>query len=197
MANELVSRVLKHVWNTLQALNIPMAVMGGIALSAWERVRATQDVDLLVDLGPCSADAVLQTLKTAAIRPKRDPPVLQVGDHRFVQLIYEPPGTFLEFQVDLLLADSPYQKQALSRRVPMRLAKLDTDVFVLTCEDLILHKLVAGRILDRADAAELLRANRATLDFGYLRHWIVQLNLVSGWSEVWQEAFPDEPTLLP
>ena len=31
---------LKHVWVTLESLNLPMAVMGGIALSAWKHPRA-------------------------------------------------------------------------------------------------------------------------------------------------------------
>jgi hypothetical protein len=48
MADEpLLLRALKHVWVALQPLNLPMAVMGGIAVAAWKHVRATQDVDLL------------------------------------------------------------------------------------------------------------------------------------------------------
>jgi hypothetical protein len=41
---------------------------------------------------------------------------------------------------------------------------LDIELDVLTCEDLIVHKLLAGRLVDRADAATLLRVNRADLD---------------------------------
>ena len=39
---------LKHVWATLGELNVPLAVMGGIAVPAWKYARATRDVDLLV-----------------------------------------------------------------------------------------------------------------------------------------------------
>ena len=68
----------------------------------------------------------------------------------------------------------------------------DDTVDMLACEDLILHKLLAGRIIDLADAAALLRANRETLDLGYLRSWAARLDLTGHLAEVWQEAFPGE-----
>jgi len=92
----------------------------------------------------------------------------------------------------LLFADSVYQQQALTRRVATHVPGLDIEIAVLSCEDLILHKLLAGRILDRADVVALLRANRATLEFVYLLGWIGQLGLTAELEEVWQEAFPGE-----
>lgn len=56
-----------------------------------------------------------------------------------------------------------------------------------------LHKLLAGRILDRVDAAALLRANRSLLDFDYLMRWSGRLSLTAVLAEVWNDAFPTEP----
>jgi hypothetical protein len=81
---------------------------------------------------------------------------------------------------------------ALAHRTPALLPGLDVEIFVLSCEDLILHKLIAGRIIDRADAAALLRANRAGVNLPYLQDWVGRLALHSGWSEIWEEAFPGE-----
>jgi hypothetical protein len=58
---------------------------------------------------------------------------------------------------------------------------------------LIVHKLLAGRMLDRADAIALVRANRDTLDFTYLQEWIGKLALTAEWTEVWNEVNPGEP----
>ena len=80
----------------------------------------------------------------------------------------------------------------MQRRIPVQLPDLDVQVAVLTCEDLILHKLLAGRIIDRADAAALLRANRESLDLGYLRRWATQTGTPPELTEVWGEAFPGE-----
>jgi len=181
---------LKHVWATLESLNVPMAVMGGVALSAWKHPRATQDVDLLIGLEDRDYQFILQKLGAARIRAKRQPPVVTLGRLRIVQLLYEPPGTYLDLQIDLLLADCAYQKEALRRRTMVHLPDLDIAIAVLSCEDLILHKVLAGRIVDRADAAKLLRVNQTALDLGYLRTWSGKLNLSKELREIWQEAFP-------
>jgi hypothetical protein len=69
---------------------------------------------------------------------------------------------------------------------------LDESVFILSCEDLILFKLLAGRMLDRADCAYLLRANQDTLDVGYLKEWTTKLKVASEFQEAWLEAYGDQ-----
>ena len=187
-----VVETLRHLWSSLSPLKLPMTVMGGIALSAWKHVRMTHDVDLLLDILTSDVNVVLHKLGEAGFRPKRQPPVLSLAEARIVQLLYEPLDAYLELQVDLLLADTPYQLVALSRRQPARLPGLDIEVQVLSCEDLVLHKLLTGRVIDRADAAALLRANQAALDLSYLMHWTRTLVLGAELAEVWEEAFPGE-----
>jgi hypothetical protein len=195
MVADALLTVLGHVWRTLEATRTPMAVMGGIALASWKYVRATRDVDLLVGLDGKTVEDLLTQLRATGIRPRRQPPVTGLGRSRLIQCIYEPPGSFLDLQVDLLLAECPYQIQALARRVPAQLAGLAMPVFVLACEDLILHKLLAGRIIDRVDCSSLIRLQRNNLDWLYLRNWATQLSLTDGLKEAWTEAFPDEPML--
>ena len=197
MAADWVLQALRHVWLALQPLNLPMAVMGGLALAAWGRLRTTQDVDLLISTGDTDLSHILQRLSKAGIQP-RGQEAINLGHLRLVPLDYEPPGSFLDLKIDLLLAEAPYPLQALARRTPARLPDLELEVQVLACEDLILYKLLAGRIIDRADAAALLRANRSALDMAYLSHWVRELGLGSQLMEVWQEAFPaeDPPPLI-
>jgi hypothetical protein len=196
---EVILRVLQHLWVTLQSMNVPMAVMGGIAVSTWKHVRATRDVDLLIGVRASDVDLMMQRLSEAGFRPKHSPAILNLGELHLVQLLYEPPDAYVDVQVDLLLAESDYHMQALGRRVPVQLPDLDIEVSVLACEDLILHKLLAGRIIDRADVAALLRANRAALDMPYLLPWAKNLNLEADLTSVWEEAFPGEtpPPITP
>ncbi|MCI0463416.1 MAG: nucleotidyl transferase AbiEii/AbiGii toxin family protein [Gemmataceae bacterium] len=193
MAPDVVLQTLKHAWMSLEPLRLPMALMGGLSVALWRHPRATRDVDLLVDFGPLPIATLLEALQGKGLRARRQPPLLQVGPFRILQLQYEPPGSFLELQVDLLFADSEYQRQALARRVPAGLPGLDLEIFVLSCEDLILHKLLAGRLLDRADVVALLRANKATLDYPYLQGWIDRLGLTVEWSPIWSEAVATDP----
>jgi len=55
-----------------------------------------------------------------------------------------------------------------------------------------LRKPLAGRLLDRAEGAVLLRVNRADLDLEYLLFWANTLSLGADLAQVWEEAFPGE-----
>jgi hypothetical protein len=193
MAGEGVLATLRHAWQALEPLDIPMAVIGGLALSAWNHARYTRDADLLIGIDESKVDDLLAAVIGAGFHPKHLPPILQIDDQKLIQLKFTPPEGILPFQLDLLFAGSEYQKTALARRTPQEIPGLQYPVSVLRPDDLILLKLYAGRIIDRFDAAMLLRENRDTIEFDYLKSWIKRLALESEFAEIWREAFPDAP----
>jgi hypothetical protein len=166
--------------------------MGGLALATWKHVRATKDVDLLLGISRSDAERLLPQLTAARILPKGELPWTSLGRLMVLRLQYEPPDTFVGIEVDLLTGESEFHRQAIERRVATQLPDLDIKVDVLTCEDLVLHKLLAGRLIDRADTAALLRLNRESLDLSYLLHQGAELGLESDIEDVWGEAFPKE-----
>ncbi len=196
MVGKVVIDVLDHVCRTLDALHVPMALMGGAAVAVWGHLRVTHDVDLLIGVGDTDLGNFIDSLQVSQIRPKRDPPLLTIGRMRIIQCLYEPRDALIDVQIDLLLADCPYQREALARRILGRLAGMKGPVSVMTCEDVVLHKLIAGRILDRADAAALLRENHASLDFDYVTKWAKQLAVTTEFNEAWESALPGEPSPL-
>lgn len=71
--------------------------------------------------------------------------------------------------VALLLAITPFEIEARARRQPMRV--LGVELPVVTAEDLLVFKLIAGRPQDLADAALLLDLHGDTFDVARLRRW--------------------------
>jgi hypothetical protein len=193
MAGSGVLLTLRHAWLALEPLNLPMAVIGGLALSAWNHIRYTRDADLLIAIDDSRLDEVYRAVSKAGFSPRRSPPLLQIEDQRIIQLKFTPPEGTLPFQLDLLFAESEYQRTALARRSAKDIPGLDHPVQVLRPEDLILLKLFAGRVIDRADSAMLLRENREEIEMAYLHDWIRRLSLDNEFTEIWREAFPDEP----
>jgi hypothetical protein len=193
MPGEGVLSALRHAWIALEPLNLPMAVIGGVALSAWNHARYTRDADLLIGIDQSNVNDILRTMTDAGFHFRHSPPVLQIDDQQLIQFKFTPPDGVWPFQIDLLFAGSEYQTTALARRTAQEIPGLDYPVQVLRPDDLILLKLYAGRVIDRADAAMLLRENRDAIDFGYLNGWIKRLALPSEFAEIWREAFPDEP----
>jgi hypothetical protein len=193
MAAEWLIATLRRIWQLLQEADAPAAVMGGMAMSVWQYARSTRDVDLLLGAKVSQADALLQRLEAAGFRPKNAPPLVSLGELHLLQLLYEPSESFLDIQVDLLFADSAYQRRALERRIFVTLPDADLQIAVLTCEDLILHKLLAGRLIDAADVAALISLNRDSLDRNYLAHWLDALDLKVDFAAIWRKTFPDRP----
>jgi hypothetical protein len=183
---------LKHVWRTLRPLNVPMALMGGIALASWKHPRATRDIDLLVG-ATGNSNHLVQTLLRSGLRYKQAREPIRLGQLELLQFVYEPQESYLEIQIDLLLGKGPYHLEALERRIPLHLVADEFECDVLSCEDLILHKLLAGRIIDLADTAALLTANRKSLDYAYMAEWIGRLDLFSSFQQCWQSAWLNDP----
>lgn len=195
-ADEVVATV-RQAWSVLNELTVPAALMGGLALTHWGHIRSTQDVDLLIALSGVRTQSLLARLASVGFRSKRGNPLIRLEDPEFIQLWYEPPGAVLEIQIDLLLADTPFHRQAVERRVALPESALGFELDVVSCEDLMVLKLLAWRILDRVDVAELLKANRATLDYGYLGGWVRDRKLEQRFAEAWNDAFPGEKEPLP
>lgn len=101
-----LSAALDRVWSALEPLEAPMAVLGGLSLAVWSHPRSTHDVDILIYLDEERVDEALEALANAGARFRRQPPVVSLGDVDLVQALYEPPKTFLEIQIDVLLARS-------------------------------------------------------------------------------------------
>jgi hypothetical protein len=162
--------------------------MGGLALSAWNHVRSTQDVDILVGIGDSAHEDILALVAAAGFRPRRTPPIADLGTLQALQLEYEPEETYLSIHVDLLLSNSAYHQQALARRVWRKIPDFEVEIAILSCEDLVLHKLLAGRLIDLADAVAVLTANRNTMDIAYLKQWSGKLGVSGGFQRAWDEA---------
>lgn len=98
----------------------------------------------------------------------------------------------MPFQFDLLLVNGDFQKAAVTRAVPWPLLQGATTVRVVRPDDLVVIKLLAGRIIDRADAAMILRENRGDIDFTRLHHEVTRQGVAADYQEIWREAFPNE-----
>lgn len=73
--------------------------------------------------------------------------------------------------MDFILSFSPYEQEALKR---VRLVELDdVKVRFASAEDVIIHKVIAGRPRDLEDVRVMLIKN-PSVDIAYIRWWLKQ-----------------------
>ena len=192
MLPDALVKTLRHTWDALEPLGLPMAIFGGIAMGPWNRIRATRDADILISIGSTDPQRILDMLQAAGIICKRADPIISLGDCRLIQAWYDAPDELIEIRVDLLLADDVFLREVIDRRRSVKFPYFDREMNVVAADDLILMKLAAGRIIDRADAASLIRENRDTLDIPRMIQWAKRKKFLDELAFVWDEAFPGE-----
>ena len=193
MASEGVLATLRAGWDATRTIAAPKALIGGLALSAWNHARYTRDADVLMAIPPEQIDELVTALVNAGFRTRHTPPLRIIDGQGIVQFTFQPADALMPFQFDVLLATTPFQRASLSRATPRRLPGDGAVVAVVRPDDLIVLKLLAGRMIDRADAAMVLRENRNDIDFDHLHRVVVAEGLKDDYRSIWSDAYPDEP----
>jgi hypothetical protein len=151
----------------LDAAGIHSMVIGGLAVAVWGEPRLTRDADLKVLLGRDAARSLMEAL-TEKYRPLQDNPLDSIRVNGFV-FLEDAAGT----RIDLLLADTSFDEEAIRRARPVEMAPGRTAV-VCTAEDLVILKMISTRPRDHDDARGVIRRQGRKLDDVYVLGWLRQ-----------------------
>lgn len=153
---------------------LPFMVIGGQAVLVHGEPRLTQDVDITLAASPQRLDDVLSVCRSVGLDPLPDHVDAFVRD-TFV-LPAADPGTGI--RVDFVFSTTPYEAEAVRRAIPTDVG--GTPVPFASAEDLILHKLFAGRPRDLEDVAGIVRRKGTRIDWDYVRTWAAEFAAVPG-----------------
>ncbi len=160
-------------------IRIRIALIGGLAVSAWGPIRATQDIDLLADSdpSPIGSRSVRDNLqkffeaKDCAVEWRignsDDPIPLLLRLHLG--------GAPSQPGADILWAHQRWQQEALQRRLEVEAGR--HRFFVLHPEDLILMKLDAGGPQDLLDVQALLSSRPPDMNVARLKRKAARIRL--------------------
>jgi hypothetical protein len=156
----------------LTAVGFPYAIIGGLALQHWGEPRFTANVDITVAVPADATDEFLQQA-TSRFTPRITDAVRFARDNR-VLLVTASNGC----PVDICLAAPGYEDHVMQRAVLCELQR-GMETRVCSAEDLVVHKLVAGRPRDLEDARSVIARQRDRLDTGYVRRWLAEFAAAS------------------
>jgi len=144
---------------------IPYVIIGGVAVQRWGRPRMTTDVDFTISVPVENSESTIKLL-ISHFSPRYKDLFDFALKHRIV-LLRASNGT----GVDVSLALPGYEDQLIKRAVSF---EIEPGKIIRLCsaEDLVIHKLVAGRVRDIEDVQSVIKRVRETLDVDYVRHWL-------------------------
>ncbi len=152
---------LAEVASGLDGLQIPYALIDGLAVSLWGEPRATLDIDVTVRVDPGETGEVVSALCGQFAAATSDP-------NGFVGLTHVlPVTTSQDVRADIVFATLPAERELIDRACSREVA--GTRIRVASVEDLILMKLISERERDADDARRLLKRFGRSLDRAYLQ----------------------------
>jgi len=158
-------KIICSISSALRERNIPYMLIGGQAVLLYGEPRLTRDIDItlgvdidrLAEIISLAGDLGLKILPENVEKFTRETMVLPVAD--------EETG----IRIDFIFSFSPYEKQAIEKAKTVRM--LDQNISFAAPEDLIIHKIIAGRPRDMEDVNGIMQRMK-NIDIVYIRKWL-------------------------
>jgi len=161
-------KLLKKIANELSAHNIPYMVIGGQAVLLYGEPRLTKDIDITLGIGIEGLkevnSVIIQKLNLKAL-----------VDENFVQntMVLLAMDEKTGIRVDFIFSSSLYEKQAIKRAFDIKFG--NTIVKFSSLEDLIIHKIIAGRAIDIEDVRSIILKN-PDYNTKYIKRWLQEFD---------------------
>jgi DNA-directed RNA polymerase subunit F len=158
-------RLLNRIARELKRRSIPYMVIGGQAVLLYGEPRLTRDIDITLGMGVDGLDKLMDILPAVPLK------VLVENVKEFVTKTMVLPALDERsgIRVDFVFSFSPYERQAIERAVDVRLGR--SIIKFGSLEDVVIHKIIAGRPRDLEDVRSILVKN-PQYDSGYIERWL-------------------------
>jgi hypothetical protein len=168
-----LEKLIKTIAQRLDEDKIPYMVIGGQAVLVYGRARLTRVIDITLGIDTDGFSLVEKVCKKLSLRilPKKPE---EFAEEIKVLPTEEPKS---KIRVDFVFSSCEYERQALERVVPVQIDNYP--VMFASCEDVIIHKIVAGRAVDEEDVKSILIKNKDSIDLEYITGWLLEFSKIS------------------
>lgn len=147
-------------------------VIGGQAVLLYGEPRLTKDIDITLGLTIDQWPTVEKIIKKLNLKILVSNPPAFLAKTWVLPCLDQRSG----LRVDFIFSYSPYEQKALQRTTPRSFDR--TTVFFASVEDILIHKVVAGRPRDLEDASAILQKNKK-INFKYVDRWLQEFEKIS------------------
>ena len=162
-------RLLKKVSLQLRKGSIPYMVIGGQAVLLYGEPRLTRDIDITLGVGVRELNKLKETISSLGLK------ILVERDEEFVErnMVLPTLDEKSGIRVDFIFSFSPSERQAIERAKDIKLGR--SLVRFASLEDVVIHKVIAGRARDLEDIKSILLKNQK-YDSDYIEKWLKEFD---------------------
>ena len=169
----MLEKLIKRVAQRLDEDKISYMVIGGQAVLIYGRPRLTRDIDITLGIDADDFALVEKACKKLNLKMLPEKPEDFAKETRVLPTEEKKS----RIRVDFVFSFSEYERQAIKRTKRVNINNYP--VKFASCEDVIIHKMVAGRAIDEEDVKSVLIKNKDSIDLKYVRRWLSQFNKTS------------------
>ena len=169
----MIEKLIKKVAQLLDQEAIPYMIIGGQAVLLYGRPRLTRDIDITLGVDTDKFALIEGVSKKLKLRTLVENPQDFARDTKVLPT--EEPDS--RVRVDFIFSFTPYEAQAIKKARQVLID--DYPVNFASCEDVIIHKMVAGRAVDEEDVKSILAKNRDTINFVYIDKWLSEFGKIA------------------
>lgn len=177
----MIEKILKRLGKQLDKAGIPYMVIGGQAVLLYGIPRLTLDIDITLGIDTDNFLSIKKICEKLRLKMLHENPekfaaatkVLPVEEQKY------------KIRIDFIFSFTPYEKQAMERTKSVSLS--GHPIKFASCEDLIIHKMFAGRAIDDEDVKNILIKNKDRIDLKYIEKWLLEFSKLSDYANVVQK----------
>lgn len=167
---------LRAVLKWLDENRIEHVLIGGFAVGVLARPRFTQDIDFLVRITQHDWEIAAKQARGFGLRVLSDDPEAPTHEARIMHMRHESGG-----DIDLIVVGTEFEREIIKRGAVLEIQSMRCNV--ISPDDLIILKLIAGRAQDLADC-HIVVETCAGIDWDRIEHMIAR------WTETTKKNAP-------
>jgi predicted nucleotidyltransferase len=166
-------KLLIRVTKELDKNSIPYMIIGGQAVLLYGEPRLTKDIDITLGVSVNKLNELLSIIKKIELLPLPEN-IKKFAEKTFVLPVKD---AKTNIRVDFIFSQTSYEKQAIKRANIVNLK--NAILKFASIEDLIIHKIFAGRPRDLEDVKSIIIKN-PSFNKNYIKKWLEEFDSSMG-----------------
>lgn len=162
-------KLLSGIGACLTRYKLPYMIIGGQAVLLYGEPRLTRDIDITLGVNTDRLKDILEVASELSLKSIPEDIESFTRETMVLPTLDESTG----IRVDFIFSHTTYEAEAIKRTTKVSI--MGHEVSFASVEDLIIHKIFAGRPRDLEDVRSVILKN-PEIDKGYIRHWLKEFD---------------------